>query len=273
MGQGIQKAQERTHLLTMSTISNVSPLDSSLRRTARRRLLTTAIATLTVVWSSACLAKTLYVAPDGNDAWSGTLAETNAAKTDGCFATLDRARNEIRKLKTTGGLPKEGVVVEIRGGVYQLSSPFSLTAEDSGTEGVPIVWRARAGEKVRITGGAQITNFKPVSDPAVLKRIDESARGHVLQADLNELRIKNIGRAVGAENGYRLELFFQDKPMTLARWPNTDYTHISDVEEGKDDPARPPSKKPRSSKIGRFIYEGDRPNRWADEKDIWLHGF
>ena len=58
----------------------------------------------------------LYVATDGNDAWSGTLPEPNGQKTDGPFATLERARDEIRKLKKQGRLPLGGAVVEIRGG-------------------------------------------------------------------------------------------------------------------------------------------------------------
>ena len=38
----------------------------------------------------------IFVAPNGNDAWSGSLAEPNAAKTDGPLATLERAREKIR---------------------------------------------------------------------------------------------------------------------------------------------------------------------------------
>ena len=41
----------------------------------------------------------LYVATDGNDAWRGALAQPNAAKTDGPFASLQRARDEARKRK------------------------------------------------------------------------------------------------------------------------------------------------------------------------------
>lgn len=226
--------------------------------------------------ATTCPAVTLYVAPNGNDAWSGRLAEPNAAKTDGCFATLVRAREEIRRLKRKSGLPEGGIIVEIRGGVYPLTSPLSLSAEDSGAEGSPIVWRARAGERVRITGGVQVANFTPVTDPAVLKRLDERARAHVLQADLKELSIKDFGLAAGPddENQNRLELFFQDEPMTLARWPNAgQYTHIEDVDEKKDDRAKPKPGQLRTSKIGRFVYEGDHPSRWVGEKDVWLHGF
>lgn len=230
---------------------------------------------LTTSGSATYGATTLYVAPNGNDAWSGVLPEPNATKTDGCFASFVRAREEIRRLKKKGGLPKGGVVVEIRGGTYQLASPFSLSAEDSGAEGSPIVWRARAGETVEIVGGVQVTNFQPVTDPAVLKRLDESARGHVVQANLNELGVKSLGMAAGPddENHNRLELFFRDKPMTLARWPNAEYTHIQDMAERKADGAQAAPGKLRTSLIGRFLYEGDRPRRWLGEKDVWLHGF
>jgi len=229
---------------------------------------------LTASGSTTCLAVTLYVGPNGSDAWSGRLAEPNAAKTDGCFASLNRAREEIRRIKNKSGLPKGGIVVEIRGGVYRLTSPFSLSAEDSGAEGSPIVWRGQAGEEVRISGGVRVTNFRPVTDPAVLKRLDERARGHVLQADLTELGVKNPGLAAGPddENTNRLELFFQDKPMTLARWPNTGFTHIKDVDDSNGNPVKVGRGNMRTSPIGRFLYEGDHPSRWAGEKDVWLHG-
>jgi len=41
----------------------------------------------------------LYVAADGRDTWSGRLATTGPDNKDGPFATLERARDEIRKLK------------------------------------------------------------------------------------------------------------------------------------------------------------------------------
>lgn len=39
--------------------------------------------------------KTLYVAPNGNDAWSGSLPEPNTARTDGPLATLMRVAWEL----------------------------------------------------------------------------------------------------------------------------------------------------------------------------------
>ena len=40
-------------------------------------------------------AANFFVAEDGDDAWSGTLAASNAGKTDGPFATLSRARERL----------------------------------------------------------------------------------------------------------------------------------------------------------------------------------
>ncbi len=205
-----------------------------------------------------------YVAPDGNDRWSGKLAEPKGE--DGPWATLAHARDEIRKLKRQRGLPAGGVTVEIRGGVYELATPLKFSTEDSGEAYAPVVYRARPGEEVRLVGGVEIKSFRPVADAAVLKRLDESARGKVLQADLNALGVQDFGQAVGLN---RLELFFQDKPMTLARWPNEGFVRIVDLVGGA--PHRIHGIP--GDKIGRFTYEGDRPTRWLTEKDVWLHGY
>ena len=88
----------------------------------------------------------LYVSTEGDDSWSGRLPEPNADRTDGPFATLKRARDEIRRLKSEGKL--EGpAIVRIRGGIYFLEEPFVLTPDDSGTAEAPIVYEAYDGEE------------------------------------------------------------------------------------------------------------------------------
>lgn len=97
----------------------------------------------------------LYVAPDGEDGWSGTLPAPNAAGDDGPFATLHRARDAVRELKADAA-PQEPVVVELRGGTYYLDEPLVLGPDDSGAEGVPVIYRARPDERVVISGGRSI---------------------------------------------------------------------------------------------------------------------
>ena len=103
-------------------------------------------------------AATLHVAPNGNDAWSGRLAEPNADKTDGPLATLAGARDAVRKLKAQGPLT-EPVRIVVADGVYPLNEPLVLTPADSGTATCPISYEAAPGAAPRFTGGRPITGF------------------------------------------------------------------------------------------------------------------
>ncbi len=117
---------------------------------------------------------------------------------------------------------------------------------------------------MRLIGGVAITGLKPVVDPKILARIDKAAHGKVQQIDLKQLDITDYGKLTPRGFGRPiqpagLELFFNDQPMTLARWPNGDWTQIAAVLAGKDS--------------GRFTYSGDRPSRWLAAEDVWIHGY
>ncbi len=209
-------------------------------------------------------AKTFVVAPDGSDANPGTK--------DRPFATLERARDQIRQLIAGGGMPSGGITVELRGGVYERARPFELGPEDSGTEKSPVLYRSRKGETVRIIGGRIVTGWERATDPAVLKRLDEPARANVWRADLKSLGItdlEGIGRAEVYQSDPGLELFFRDKPMTLSRYPNSGYLYIA----GAFDADSLRKSGDVSSPDGRFICDDPRTARWVGEKDVWLHGF
>ncbi|MBM4045262.1 MAG: right-handed parallel beta-helix repeat-containing protein, partial [Planctomycetes bacterium] len=100
------------------------------------------------------------VAVDGRDSWSGTLPAPNDGKTDGPFATLERARDAVRELKRTAGGLREPVTVRVRGGRYPLARPLTFTPEDSGAEGRPITYCAYPGEKPVISGGVRIEGWR-----------------------------------------------------------------------------------------------------------------
>jgi hypothetical protein len=93
-----------------------------------------------------------YLAPDGNDQWSGTLPTANARRTDGPFATLERARDAIRQLRAKQAWTRP-LVVQLRGGTYRRVAPWVLRPEDSGTEASPVVYTAGPGEQPVISGG------------------------------------------------------------------------------------------------------------------------
>ncbi len=202
----------------------------------------------------------LYVAADGSDMNPGTL--------DRPLATPQQAQQRIQAVKQNGGLSPGGATVYLRGGTYRLKQTWKLTANDSGSEQSPIVYRAHEGETVRLSGGLPLSGFTPVADPAVLARLDASVRDKVVQLDLRSLGITDYGSLTGL--GKRPELIFNGRPMTLARWPNADYLRVGDLK----------GEKPlavwgtvRGTKDGKFTYEGDRPQRWKDENEVWLYGF
>lgn len=143
---------------------------------------------------------TIFVAPTGNDGWSGSLADPNAEKTDGPVATLECARDKIRAMKQTEALPAGGVEVVLRGGMYPLVQTFQLDASDSGTAEAPIVYCAADGEKVQVIGGRPIIGFTPYRDS-------------ILKADLSGQGFKGV---------YFRQLFFDGCRQHLARYPNFD---------------------------------------------------
>src|SRR5579875_1591114 len=90
-----------------------------------------------------CLARmNFYVAPNGNDAWSGYLPYPNRTHTDGPFATLGRAQQAVRAFKKQHPTQKEGITVWLEGGRYELHQTFALTAADGGTAQAPVRYAA-----------------------------------------------------------------------------------------------------------------------------------
>jgi len=204
-----------------------------------------------------------YVATDGADENPGTEARP--------FATLERARDAVRELKKGDGLPEGGITAYIRGGTYALAKTFELTEEDGGTEAAPVVYRGQPGEEVRLTGAREVKGFAPVTDEAVLERLDERARGKVLQADLKAQGITDYGEpSRGAlRGGPMLELFFDGQAMPLSRWPNRGFAKYGKVL----DKGSVPRFGEKPDRPGKMLLGGERFQRWTKAPAVWLHGY
>ena len=114
----------------------------------------------------------LFVAPQGNDAWSGRLAEPNSSKTDGPLATIEHAQQLVRHLKGAAGRATP-IIVAIRGGTYVLSKPIDFGPQDSGTEQVPIVYEAYGREQPILSGGVKLDGWQVAADGRWHKMLDE----------------------------------------------------------------------------------------------------
>jgi len=97
-------------------------------------------------------ATTFYVAADGNDAWTGRLA--NRVRDDGPFATLARAQAAVRDALKRGR--SQPVRVILRAGTHFLEAPLEFGPEDSGSTLCPVTFGAMLGEHAVISGGRRL---------------------------------------------------------------------------------------------------------------------
>lgn len=223
-----------------------------------------------------------FVATSGNDSNPGTA--------DLPFKTFDGAKNAIRNLKNTSGLPKGGITVNVRGGSYDFTEySFVLDKEDSGSEDCPIVYKRYMDEKVILNGGysVNLNQATPVTDKALLNRlISNDAKANVRQINFAALGItvspiitKGYGVNMATEEypedgiqrvgGLSPQIYLDDSLMDLARYPNRDAdnrpqamltgTVLSGTEE--------------QSTSAEFKYTDKRVESWQDTGNIWAFGW
>jgi hypothetical protein len=163
----------------------------------------------------------LYVSSEGKDQWTGRLPAANLARTDGPVASLEGARDAVRRLRGGQGLPGP-VRVEIATGTYRVTQPVLFTPQDSGTADGPIVYAAAPGARPVFSGGQTITGFKPGADGVWSVHLPD----------------------VAAQAWYFEQLWVNGRRATRARTPNSFYYYpVEALGEGVD---------PRTGKQGNL---------------------
>ena len=223
-------------------------------------------AVLGILVAGISFAAEFHVDPMGRD--------TNIGSKEAPFATLTAARDAVRAMKQSDGLPKGGVTLWIHAGEYGFPTEgLALTSQDSGTASCPIVYSAAPEEEVRLIGGVSLPAeaFESIEDASDLERLEPAARDYTLCADLKALGVTEYGEFPDQFVTPPMvpELFFDGERMTLAQWPNEGWAHVARVVESGPAPWR----NHPSQGIGTFEYEGDGPNRWNVEAGVWLHGY
>lgn len=185
-----------------------------------------------------------YLSPSGNDAWTGTVAEANAAGSDGPWMTLEHARDAVRQLRAEGKLERR-VIINLRAGEYHPANnqPLELTAEDSGKPGAPVLWRSMPGEHAAITGGAGIKNWE--------------VQGEVWSAAVPEL--------ADSESGAFGSLWINGERRTVARTPNVG--EFFNAHGGADPTLKVDLSTSRSYANHAFVYNGTDIAPWPDMAD------
>lgn len=215
---------------------------------------------------------TFYVSPEGNDEWSGKTAEPNNG--DGPFQSLERAQKAVREYRASGDFDGKPTVVEVQAGIYELEKPLTFEHSDSGTAESPVIWRGVCDREdgnaplAILRGGRNLTGAKPVTDPAILKRIKPEVRDKIIAFDLKALGIEDYGTLNGEHTA---ELFLNDQPMTISRYPNEGFITFEKVdEEGNKEVDIRGTKGVKFPKI--YIEDYD-VTPWLNEPEIWALGY
>lgn len=211
----------------------------------------------------------IYVSADGDDNNKGTRLSP--------LATFEEARDRVREIISTGQTDEDTIFVCFRKGTYYFTQTGELGAEDRGRNNCPVKYMAYPGEKVIFSGGKSIDSnvFTEVDDQEFLQRIiDSESRDKIIQADLMSLGIEHYGSF--RQHGFSIailpspmELFIDNEPMTIAKYPNEGRLPVLGVVKdcskaiSGDFSAIP----------GVISYDFDRPDYWTNAKDIWLWGY
>jgi hypothetical protein len=146
-----------------------------------------------------------FVATNGNDQWSGTRPSVGRSKTDGPFATPQRALQAVRELRLRAGAnPGRPATVFLHGGDYFLPEPLVLKPEDCG-----LTVAAYGQGKPVLSGGRPIGGWKEVS----------VSGKQLWAAEVPEVR---------AGKWYFRELWVNDQRAIRARHPNQGYFSVVD---------------------------------------------
>ena len=139
-------------------------------------------------WSARGMQADLFVSPQGQDTWSGRLSEPRADGTDGPFATLLRARDAVRELRTT--VRDRDVVIGVRGGIYRIERTVVFGPADSAPSGTVTRYVAFPGETPVLSGSVPVAGWRRLVEPPPL--LPEQARPHVWVADVSSVLARKV---------------------------------------------------------------------------------
>jgi hypothetical protein len=203
---------------------------------------------------------TLHIAPNGNDAWSGSLPSPNTANSDGPLASLEGARKAVRA-RIERALSKP-VKVLIRGGEYTLERTVVFSVEDSGTKTCPVFYEAYPNERPVFTGAKVLKNWQPCTkDPAGLPK---AARGKLFTIEIPK-ELQGKWQITTLYDGLILLPRSRSRELMTADRPFLDDYNCQPKEyyNLKLDPATPPSVFSRA-----IDYQDDNLLPWKNINDI-----
>jgi len=148
-----------------------------------------------------------FVAQDGSDNNPGTKNKP--------FATIEKARDEIRKVKSRD--LESDLIVYFREGTYFLNKTVVFGTEDAGSSIRSITYSSYLGEKAVFSSGVKIDHWKALSDPGA--GLTEQAKGKVWVADIPQARTEKFKFHVLYNQGQILTRARGEAFSPVKSWP------------------------------------------------------
>ena len=197
----------------------------------------------------------IYVSPRGNDKADGSLKKP--------LRTIQAAVDKASQKKDVD------VEIVLRGGAYELDRTVEIG------KGLYASLRIKpyGKEAVSVSGGRTIalSRLKKVSNPDVKARLQPQVSSVVRELDLRKLGIdvqglrpSGFGRPSSAA---WTELFMNEQPLQIARWPNDSTVLIGKVLKAGT------GEHVAEAELPVFCYNEDRPSAWKNAGKFWIGGY
>lgn len=206
----------------------------------------------------------IYISMSGSDSNTGSFEKP--------FRSLIAVQKYIDSLHE-----KSNINIYFRKGDYYILDSFILS-EKNLPEGSSILLSGYKDEVVNISGGKRLDNskFELVAESSVSTRLSKKAIGSVYQYDLSDLTNSDFGTIM--PNGFgrkktpsAMELFSNNEPMTLARWPND--SSLLSIKNVIEQDSSLQSSGRTDKKYPVFQYSSTVKKDWKDTSDIWVAGY
>ena len=191
-----------------------------MRRTVGIRSLITFTATVSLLGAagltavgrastSAGLTGRVYVSPNGSDGNPGTAAAP--------VQTIGKAQSLVRTLNQN---MSADVTVVLEDGFYRMTSPLTLTAADSGSNGHSVIWTADTGARPVLAGSAQITGWQPMKAGSPIWVAQAPAGLQTRQLYVDGVRAARANGALPAPLTGQDSTGYSGGGSTMAAWRN-----------------------------------------------------
>ena len=228
-----------------------------------------------------------YVSVNGDDNGDGTINKP--------FKTIQRAQQAVREAIASNE-SKASITVAIMAGTYY-ETGIAFDERDS-SKSTSVTYTSYGDGEVILCGGKILTIAEFASvDGETAKRLSSNAKDKVKMIDLKKYGLtKSDYGKIKATGGFNTEeyydnaaaenpceLFFNDKRMTVARYPNDSYItvgKVSDIGDCYEPNAPGPTDESwlerRNQRGGTFAIDEDAYNRvksWQNTDDLWAFGY